>query len=65
MTLPRGDDVLRVSADGVCVSPNDVPGYDKDRYLPEELRDENGKGYAYRDAAGHCYEFGYGLVSEG
>lgn len=28
LPLPRGDDVLAVNADGVCISPNDVPGYD-------------------------------------
>ena len=63
VTLPRGDAVLAVSADGVCVSPNDVPGYDKDLYLPQELKDQNGKGYAYRDSAGNYYEFGFGLGS--
>ena len=61
LTLPRGDEVLKVDADGVCVSPNDVPGYDKDRYLPEELKDENGKAYAYRDGDGNYYELGFGL----
>ena len=33
LTLPRGDAVLAVNADGVCISPNDVPGYDKDRAI--------------------------------
>lgn len=61
LTLPRGDEVLAVNADGVCVSPNDVPGYDKDRYMPDSLKDENGKAYAYRDSAGHYYEYGFGL----
>ena len=61
LTLPRGDEVLKVDADGVCVSPNDVPGYDKDRYLPEEMKDENGKAYAYRDGDGNYYELGFGL----
>lgn len=61
LTLPRGDAVLSVDAQGVCISPNDVPGYDKDRYLPESLRDENGVGYAYRDSAGHYYALGFGL----
>ena len=61
VTLPRGDEVLAVNADGVCISPNDVPGYDKDQYLPEELKDENGKGYAYRDGAGNYYELDFGL----
>ena len=60
-TLPRGDEVLAVNADGVCVSPNDVPGYDKDQYMPDELKDENGKAYAYRDAHGNYYELNFGL----
>ena len=61
LTLPRGDAVLAVNADGVCISPNDVPGYDKDRYMPDSLKDENGKAYAYRDTAGNYYEYGFGL----
>lgn len=61
LTLPRGDEVLSVDADGICVSPNDVPGYDKDRYMPEDLKDENGKAYAYRDTAGNYYGLDYGL----
>lgn len=65
ITLPRGDQVLRVNPDGVCVSPNDVPGFDKDLYMPEELKDENGKAYAYRDGAGNYYEMNFGLGYEG
>lgn len=61
LTLPRGDAVLAVDANGVCISPNDVPGYDKDLYLPDRLKDENGKAYAYRDAAGNYYELDFGL----
>ena len=61
LTLPRADAVLAVNADGVCISPNDVPGYDKDRYMPDSLKDGNGKAYAYRDSAGNYYEFGFGL----
>ena len=61
MTLPKGDEVLAVDAQGVCISPNDVPGFAKDRYMPDSLKDENGKAYAYRDAAGHYYEYGFGL----
>ena len=61
ITLPRGDEVLAVNAEGVCISPNDVPGYDKDRYMPAELKDENGKAYAYREAAGNYYELNFGL----
>lgn len=61
ITLPKGDEVLAVSAQGVCISPNDVPGFAKDRYMPDSLKDENGKAYAYRDAAGNYYEYGFGL----
>lgn len=61
LTLPRGDEVLAVDANGVCISPNDVPGYDKDLYLPDSLKDENGKAYAYRDQAGNYYELNFGL----
>ena len=62
ITLPKGDSVLAVNAEGICVSPNDVPGYDKDQYMPEEMKDENGKAYAYRDAAGNYYELNFGLA---
>ena len=61
ITLPKGDAVLAVNADGVCISPNDVPGFDKDQYMPDSLKDENGKAYAYRDAAGNYYELNFGL----
>lgn len=61
ITLPRGDQVLKVNPDGICVSPNDVPGFDKDLYMPEELKDENGKAYAYQDGAGNYYEMNFGL----
>lgn len=62
ITLPKGDEVLAVNADGVCISPNDVPGYDKDLYMPQQMKDENGKAYAYRDAAGNYYELNFGLT---
>ena len=64
ITLPRGDSVLAVDENGVCISHNDVPGYDKDLYLPEEMKDENGKAYAYRDADGNYYELDFGLGYE-
>ena len=34
----------------------------KDQHLPDELKDENGKAYAYRDAAGNYYEMNFGLT---
>lgn len=61
ITLPRGDEVIAVNAEGVCISPNDVPGYDKDKYMPDSMKDENSKAYAYRDAAGNYYEMNFGL----
>lgn len=61
VTLPRGEEVLAVNAEGICVSPNDVPGYDKDQYMPDEMKDENGKAYAYRDSTGNYYELNFGL----
>ncbi len=61
ITLPKGDAVIAVDANGVCISPNDVPGYDKDKYMPEDMKDENGKAYAYRDSAGNYYELDFGL----
>lgn len=62
ITFPKNDAVIKVGADGRCISPNDVPGYDKDLYMPDELKDENGKAYAYRDAAGNYYELNFGLT---
>lgn len=64
VTLPKNDAVLAVDSNGNCISHNDVPGYDKDQYMPEELKDENGKAYAYRDSAGNYYELNFGLHYE-
>lgn len=61
ITLPKDDSVLAVDKNGVCISPNDVPGFDKDLFMPDEMKDENGKAYAYRDTAGNYYELGFGL----
>lgn len=55
LTLPKSDDVIAVDEDGNCVSPNDVPGYDKDQYMPD------GMTYAYKDADGNEYKLGFGL----
>ncbi len=55
ITLPASEEVIAVDQNGECISPNDVPGYDKDQYLPE------GMTYAYTDAAGNAYKLGYGL----
>ena len=61
LTLPKSDAVIAVDENGNCISPNDVPGFAKDQYMPEEMKDENGKAYAYRDADGNYYESYFGL----
>ena len=64
ITLPRNDSVIQVDRDGICISRNDVPGYHKDKYMPESMKDENGKAYAYRDSEGNYYELDFGLTLE-
>ena len=60
-TLPRGEEVFAVNEKGKCISRSDVPGYNKDKYMPDEMKDENGKAYAYRDGHGNYYELDFGL----
>lgn len=70
ITLPSCEAVIRVEerkTDGVmrevCVSPNDVPGYDKDLYIaPEILAAAPGGSYAYCDTEGHYYRSGFRLA---
>lgn len=46
----------------VCVSPNDVPGYDKDQYIDANVLAQSPSGsYAYQDADGNVYQSGFGL----
>ncbi len=54
LTLPGSDAAIAVDQHGKCASPNDVPGYDKEKYM-------QGKAYAYVDAQGNCYRLGFGL----
>ncbi|MGN0158255.1 MAG: glycoside hydrolase family 3 C-terminal domain-containing protein, partial [Brotaphodocola sp.] len=61
ITLPKDDSVIEVDENGICVSHNDIPGYDKDLYMPDDMKDDNGHAYAYRDRAGNYYELGFGL----
>ncbi len=45
-----------------CVSPNDVPGYDKDQYIDEEVLAQSPSGsYTYMDTEGSYYGVGFGL----
>ena len=61
VTLPKNDAVIAVDKNANCISRNDVAGYDKDKYLPADLLDENNKGYAYKDSEGNYYESLFGL----
>ncbi|WP_052487325.1 glycoside hydrolase family 3 protein [Gordoniibacillus kamchatkensis] len=56
LTLPASEAVIAVDENGKCVSRNDVPGYDKDKYMPEGLE------YAYKDSDGNIYKLGHGLT---
>ena len=56
LTLPSSEAVIAVNENGDCVSRNDVPGYDKDKYMPEGLE------YAYKDSDGNIYRLGHGLT---
>ena len=49
----------------ICVSPNDVPGYDKDQYMDAEVLAQSPSGsYAYKDADGNVYAAWFGLSYE-
>lgn len=69
LTMVSSSEVIAITEkeiDGVtreiCVSPNDVPGYDKDQYIdPEILKHVKGGSYAYCDADGNYYRSGFGL----
>lgn len=69
LTMISSPDVIAIQEkeiDGVvreiCVSPNDVPGYDKDAYIdPEILQNVKGGSYAYYDKDGNYYRAGFGL----
>ena len=69
ITMVSSNDVIATNEqeiDGViydvCVSPNDVPGYDKDQYIdPAILANVKGGSYAYQDADGNYYLSGFGL----
>lgn len=70
VTMVSCDEVIAVNQvtleDGntydICVSPNDVPGYDKEQYMdPAVLAQSPSGSYAYRDADGNFYWSGFGL----
>ncbi|AMB98705.1 hypothetical protein AWM75_01260 [Aerococcus urinaehominis] len=53
ITLPASNEAVAVDENGQCVSPNDVPGYDKEKHM--EIP------YAYKDSQGNVYKYGFGL----
>ena len=55
LTLPASEAVIAVDENLVCVSPNDVPGFAKEGYMPDGLT------YAYTDADGNVWRLGHGL----
>lgn len=54
LTLPADNAAIAVDEHGICASPNDVPGFAKERHM-------DGRRYVYVDAAGSRYESGFGL----
>lgn len=54
LSFPIDQAAIAVDDAGRCASPNDVPGYDKEKYM-------DGRPYVYVDAAGHRWVRGYGL----
>jgi beta-glucosidase len=54
LTFPRNSDAIAVDESGMCASPNDVPGYDKETYM-------EGRPYVYVDSDGNNYRLGHGL----
>lgn len=55
LTFPIDHAAVAVDEHGVCASPNDVPGYAKERFM-------DGRPYVYRDADGNRYQLGHGLT---
>lgn len=54
LTFPIDDGAIAVDENGICASPNDVPGYDKESYM-------EGRPYVYVDADANRYQLGHGL----
>jgi len=57
LTFPIDNAAIAVDEHGICASPNDVPGYDKERYM-------EGRPYVYTDSDGNRYRLGHGLTFE-
>ena len=57
LTFPIDNAAIAVDEHGRCASPNDVPGYDKERHM-------GGRPYVYTDGDGNRYQLGHGLTLE-
>lgn len=55
LTFPIDQAAIAVDENGVCASPNDVPGYAKEQYM-------SGRPYVYVDADHNRYQLGHGLT---
>lgn len=55
ITFPIDQAAIAVDEDGLCASPNDVPGYAKEEHM-------DGRPYVYVDADGNRYVRGHGLA---
>ncbi len=66
VTMVSCEEVIAVDENNICASPNDVPGYDKDQYIDKAVLDKSPSGsYAYKDADGNSYVYGFSLTMEG
>ena len=54
ITFPIDASAIAVDENGVCASPNDVPGFAKEQHM-------DGRPYVYVDADGNRYQLGHGL----
>ena len=55
LSFPIDNAAIAVDEHGHCASPNDVPGYAKERYM-------DGRPYVYTDTDGNRYRLGHGLA---
>jgi beta-glucosidase len=55
LTFPLDNAAIAVNDNGLCASPNDVPGFDKEKYM-------DGRPYVYIDSDRNRYRSGFGLV---
>ena len=58
LTFPITEEAIAVDENGICASPNDVPGYAKEQHM-------DGRPYVYVDADGNRWQLGHGLSYDG